>query len=128
MISWLRDKLDQITGEFLGGGGYGTVFEAQFLAYLECYVAARGGDPTTVWSKLRQRQQEIPEGEEVRSFSHTITDRQELVDVLQTFRRQFEGPRKSNYSPTAARAQPESVARSREGMEAILDLLGGEDP
>jgi hypothetical protein len=115
MQTWLLDKLDHITEEFLGGGGFGTVFEAQYLAYLECLLTARG-HPADIWTRLREmRQKSTPPGEPVRSLSYVIEDRQELVDALLAFRAQFEGPSRAKLPSTR-------------GIEAVLDFLGGDDP
>lgn len=123
MDAWLQAKLDHITTEFLGGGGYGAVYEAQFLAYLEVLLQVRGQDPARVWTDLEAvRKAETPEGEPVRSFSHAITDRQELADALKRFQRRFSLPRKAKFIPPPA-AQVEPASSSDEGGDEDMDLF-----
>jgi len=129
MQTWLREKIDHITTEFLAGGGHGAVYEAQFLAYLECGIKASKGNPTRIWTEFTALCVEAAaEGEPPRSYSCRITDRQELVDALRTFQRRFETPRKARFAAPSPPAQTEPVTSSSEGEAlGLFDLLTGED-
>jgi hypothetical protein len=136
VIRWLRTKMDLLTEEFLSGGGWGQLYEAQFLVYLECFVVARGGDGSTVWTKLRElRQMETPEGEEVRGYSHVLDDRKELATALTIYHARFDTPQATKLQPEpierpkteAEQAQKPAPARSKsEGLD-LFNLLDGGD-
>lgn len=129
MIPWLRTKLDTITKEFLDGGGFGAVFEATYLAYLECYIAARNGDFHKMWHDFRADCVKLtPEGEEPRGHYHrTEGNRQALVDLLVAFRSRYEGPRKAKPEPTV-KAQSDAPASSTEGEGLdLFDIIGGDE-
>jgi len=125
---WLRDKLDHIAKEFLGGGGYGAVFEAQFLAYLECLVVVRRGDPAEVWTRFREEcEAAAPEGEEPVCHSNRISDRQELADTLRAFWQSFdpEVPAQEDPAP-GAQEEPEAGSTTEQEPLGLFDLLGDE--
>ena len=115
MQGWFRSKLDHITQEFLAGGGYGAVFEAMFLAYLEGQVAHTYGavKASEVWARWGALCAE--KGTPAQSMSSHLSDREELVAALQKFQRQFEGPGKRRF-------QPPKAARSG-GGDDVLDLF-----
>ena len=121
MQGWLRSKLDHITTEFLDGGGYGAVYEAQFRAYLECLLVTRG-QSANFWERFK----EACEGEKPHNLAYYIEDRQELVDALQAFQKRFNLPRKVDaVSVPEATAQNEPVTSSGDdGALDLFDLLG----
>lgn len=129
MTAWLASKLDKITADFRQGHGNAVIYESQFLCYLECYVAAREGDPAEVWKKYEASAKEAsPEGGQVLAHSYRIKNRDELADWLVTFRRSFEGPRKKtvsalNTKPQKQRAQKKSKPRSEPDGD-ILQMFG----
>lgn len=128
MHVWLRDKLQNVTKEFLDGASFGTVFEAVYLAYLECLVAHWRGVPAAreVWEGWHKVCEErTPPGEKVSCLSTWVTDRQELVDALQAYQRRFEGPTPRRFK-LPKEAQPEPEKRSDDGEFGLLDLLTGE--
>lgn len=121
MQEWLRDKLDQLTKEFLSGEGPDVVFEAQYLVYLECLVAATKGTKSAhkVWVDWHSLcVQKTPEGEQPSSLSYRIGTREELVLALQLLKSQFEGPTRRVFrAPKATpKAEPD-----------LFDLLSEED-
>ena len=126
MRQWLTSKLEHITKEFLEGGGYGEVYEAQFIAYLDC----RESHLPDFWERFKTAcDARTPEGQEPRCFAFYIEDRQELVDALAEFARQFDGPRATRVVvEEPVRAQPEPAASSTSEPEMTLfDLLSEED-
>jgi hypothetical protein len=132
MRAWLDSKLDAITKEFLDGGGYGAVFEAQYIAYLECQEFQSGGPAAAalVWSLFTEVCTEAVTGDEKpTSFSSRITDRQDLVDALKKFRGRFAGPRKSRFVPPAPDQSDDLVRSEDEGEEplGLFDLLTEDD-
>ena len=122
MQEWLRSKLDHITREFLAGGGYGGVFEAQYLAYLECLVASVSGPQAAprVWDGWHEVcAQATPEGEQPCCLSNRVESREELVKALQQFRLRFEGPRRRIFRvPTKTKKAPAELD--------LFDLLNGD--
>ena len=123
MQNWLRRKLDHITQEFLAGEGYGGVFEAQYLAYLECLVAHWQGVLATpgVWVAWHEVcAKATPKGEKVTCLSNRIADRAELVRALNQFRRRYTGPTRR------FRAQPAPEVRSTEEGIDLFDLISGD--
>lgn len=83
---WLQAKLDAITSEFLSGGGHGAVYEAQFLAYLDCLLVARGAPSSEMWAAYREAcRQATPEGVGPRCFALNLPHRKTLVEALQAF-------------------------------------------
>ena len=108
MQKWLLSKMDLITAEFLKGEGYGAVYEAQFLAYLECLLVASGKDPNILWDAYRA---EAKDGCKPRCFAHRLTNRQDLVDALQGLQRKFAVPRRRRSAPKTS------------GGDDILDLF-----
>lgn len=121
MQNWLRTKFDHITAEFLAGGGTGAVFEATYLAYLECLVAHWGGtdQAARVWIEWGEVcTKATPSGEPVRCMSNRVTDREELVKSLHQFRRRFEGPTHRAIRLPAPKVQP--------SPELTLDSLFGD--
>jgi hypothetical protein len=122
MQVWLRSKLDHITQEFLDGGGYGGVYEAQFLAYLECLVAHWHGTPRvdSFWPEWRKVcAKATPEGKKVQALSNWLQDRKELVKALRDFQSQFDGPTPKRFRPPK-QAQAADVPRSEPDL---MDLL-----
>jgi len=118
--TWLLKKLDYMEQGYLKHGGSPQVFEAQYLAYLECYVSATKGDPNKVWTLLREiRAQETPEGENVRGYSHTLTGTK-LVKALSSLRHRLGGPSRKG---TLQGAQLPPPVRSEEVMD-LFDWLG----
>lgn len=122
MQTWLLTKLDHLTQAFLAGGGYGGVFEAQYLAYLECLVAATRGlaAAESMWADWYDVcAKAAPEGEKATCLSNRVPDREELVAALQQFQRRFDGPTR--------RVLRVPKPRSRTGEEVnIFDLLNGD--
>jgi len=132
MQGWLRSKLDHITAEFLGGGGYGAVYEAQFLAYLECLLVvfhqdvAPGNQSANFWEQFKEAcVAATPEGKTPRNFTFYIEDRQELVDALRAFQKRFDLPSPSKFISPAAQNEPEASSGGEEAMD-LFDLLGGD--
>lgn len=125
MRAWLEDKLKVITQEFLDGGGYGDVFEAQYLVYLECIEATRGGDPNRVWVRWRDHIGELlVDGQEPMALNHLLKTRQELVDALLRLKRSFSGPSRARFIPPVERVD-EVDAGTR--FDGILGMFGGDD-
>lgn len=122
MQTWLLAKLDHITQEFLAGGGYGGVFEAQYLAYLECLVAVTRGSAAaeSLWADWYDVcAKAAPEGEKATCLSNRVTDRAELVTALQECQRRFDSPtRRTLRTPKAKTNATEAVD--------IFDLLNGD--
>lgn len=109
MQTWLQSKLDHITQEFLAGDGYGAVFEASFLAYLECLVACQQGASKAgrVWSEWADIcAQDAPKDEKVQCLSNRVTDRKALVDRLQGFQICLDG---SGPAPDGAPVNPPAI-------------------
>jgi hypothetical protein len=137
MIPWLKAKLDVLTEEFLGGDGFGVIFEVSYLAYLECFVVARGGDPNQMWADFKAEcVKETPEGEEPSGhYLRTEGDRPELVRLLQAFRANYDPPAQAPAPPISRPpddkkpAQKEPVPSSTGGtkMLDIFDLLDGDE-
>jgi hypothetical protein len=128
MPDWFRNKLDHITKEFLDGGGYGAVFEASFIAYLECLLVHRGGQPVDIWGLWTGVCKEAtPEDEPVQCLSNRVPDREELVKALQNFRGRFDGPTRHSLVVTSE-AQLDPLPRSTEtGGLDLFDLLTGDN-
>jgi hypothetical protein len=99
MEDWLQSKLDQITREFLAGDGTGLLFEAQYLAYLECLLMYAHGTPQAehLWVSWQACcAQNTPSGMKVRCLSHHVMDRPKLAQHLDQIRRQSQGPKALN--------------------------------
>ena len=94
MLEWFRSRLDSLTSAFLEGHGYGAVFEAQFLAYLDGLVASTRGEEAAsrVWVGWHEVCASKAAGGPPVCLSNVIQDRQDLVDAMRAFQRQFEGP------------------------------------
>lgn len=121
MQVWLRAKLDGLIQEFLDGSGYGGVYEAQFLAYLECLVAHEYGVPrvTAFWDEWRTVcAAKTPQGGQVQCLSNLIQDREELVRALREFQRRFTGPTKRRFKAPVPPAPPV------QGVDMIDFILG----
>lgn len=87
MTKWLIEKLKLLTQEFQAGHGPSEVFEAFYLAYLECLQVAEGRDASRVWSQWTLWcQEQAGEGEPVQPMNR-MTDRQGLITALTTFQR-----------------------------------------
>ena len=97
MKDWLRQKMDSLALSFQEGAGEGAMFEAQYLIYLECLVAATKGpdDAPIVWEGwVEVCTEAATEGQGPLCLSSRVTDRGELVAALQRFQRRFEAPKK----------------------------------
>lgn len=128
MQVWLRGKLDHITQEFLEGCGTGAVFEAQYLAYLECAVADRQGSEVAgrVWDEWTEVcSRATPDGEPVRCLSSRVLDREELVAALRRFQGRFDGPVQRVRVPRDRAKTPKRSSQD-EGID-LFALLAGED-
>jgi len=134
MQQWFTSKMEHITKEFIEGGGYGAVYEAQFLVYLEAReVACHGGDTEDrFWLKFTEAcKARTPEGKDTKCFAFYIEDRQELVDALAAFARQFTGPRRTKFaapkeSTPVAQPEPPTSSTDEPKMD-LFDLLSEED-
>lgn len=94
---WLRGKLTFLSGQYRQGAGYGDIFESQYLCYLECLLAVRGQDPSTMWEAWKDRIREfahVPEGEPVLAMNRQVgDDRPALIEELEAFKRRLvDGP------------------------------------
>jgi len=141
MQAWLLGKMDKLAADFLGGDGVPMIFELQYLCYMECYIAACGGDPSTFWSLYEAEcEEETAEGSSVLGHYARIDDRDKLVARVLKFRGHFEGPRKMSFKAlsepepkkTKRRkpkgAQEPTAARSTgEGFSDLFDLFGEND-
>lgn len=125
MIEWLRQKLILITEEFLGGHGYGDVYEVSYLTYLECLQVAVGREPALVWTGWRARLEEhAGVGNPPQPLNREM-DRHRLVAELKAFQRSLEGPRRRAFSaPPAPSVSVTSTVK--EGPMDVLDFLIGE--
>lgn len=127
MDKWLHAKMESLTDEFLSGLGVGWVYEAQYLAYLECYVFARFDQAHTFWIDYAEYQKaQTPEGQPPSQLAHHL-DGSDLVNALRQFRRRYEGPRKANFVvPPSKKPVIEVPPDQTEMALGLFDLLGGE--
>lgn len=117
MRAWLSSKLGSITKEYLDGGSYGDIYEAVFLSYLECLVAARNGDPCSVWSAHMERIEALRGEEPVQPLNRLLPDRQALVDEMRALERRLVG------MPVSRQFIAPHQEKSAEDGD-ILDLFG----
>lgn len=116
--SWFQWKLDAITSEFLTGSGHGSIYEAQFLAYLDGLLVALGVPSCEMWNGYREACRRLtPKGTDPRCFSLNFPERRSLVDALQEFKNQRENLVEEWTPPPAVGAQEEPLG--------ILDFLEG---
>ena len=116
--AWLSAKLQAITAEYIGGDGYGDVYESTFLAYLECLVAARKGDPGKVWTAHLARVDAIRGEEPAQPLNRLLPDRQALVDELKALERQLVG------GPVSKQFIAPKQAKALDEGPDILDMFG----
>lgn len=131
MDRWLRAKLDALVSEFNSGSGSGWVFETQYLAYLECYAAARIGHAHTFWADYQEfRKKHTPEGHPPQQLARSYPERADLMKALQKFRLKYEMPTRTPFvapdpkKPDVSKAQNRSPVRSEgEGKGPSLSLF-----
>lgn len=118
MQAWLISKMDHITQEFLAGGGYPWAYEAQFIAYLECWVVIRRGEEAaaSLWADFHKL---CLETDPPTSLGGRNVTRKEMVAALRQLQRRFEGPQPKSFKipPPAKAAQPLSLSDFLSGPE-----------
>lgn len=85
MRAWLLSKMASLSESFLAGEGHPSVFESQYLVYLECFVAASDGPVEDFW-------REFSNYSGGQALSNREVDRETLVASLRVFRQRYEGP------------------------------------
>jgi hypothetical protein len=133
---WVATKIQEIVKAFEGGEGYGDIFESQYLVYLECLVASRGRDPTSLWDSWRSRIRSVAalsKGDTVQGMNRYLRDRTTgtllrtaLVTELESFRQRWcpDGPPVSEASKVEVQNQepPRSPEDSKEEAEILINL------